>query len=148
MTILPELMYAILAMDAYNREYIPGIKIGDAPIGTATLLNREDFGIDDNAYQAWKDVDFYAATYKLGSGTDAETVISYRGTDYPDPFLVSPGASDIWNGWITGAGFLSSQARFAAAFYSSVAGDDLYNANISFTGHSLGGGLAGMAADL
>ncbi|MCP4081490.1 MAG: hypothetical protein GY743_14685, partial [Planctomycetaceae bacterium] len=76
-----ELMYAILAMDAYNREYSPGIKIGDAPIGTATLLNREDFGIDDNAYQAWQDVDFYAAAYSY----NGQTVISYRGTDDPLP---------------------------------------------------------------
>ncbi|MCP4082077.1 MAG: hypothetical protein GY743_17725 [Planctomycetaceae bacterium] len=126
MTISNDLMYAILAMDAYNRDYGAGIKsLGGkgAKIGNATLGDDSDIFRDEN-----------------GNRLDE--------ADNPDPFLISPGASDIWSGWITGAGFLSSQARLAAAFYRSVAGDNLYNANISFTGHSLGGGLAGMAADL
>jgi len=37
MSISPDLMYAILALDAYNRGYDPGIEYVGNSIGTATI---------------------------------------------------------------------------------------------------------------
>ncbi|MCP4082826.1 MAG: hypothetical protein GY743_21575, partial [Planctomycetaceae bacterium] len=81
MSISNELMYAILSMDAYNREYGAGIKISGNSIGTADIINRTTVGIGQEQYQAWQDVDFYAAAYSY----NGQTVISYRGTDDPLP---------------------------------------------------------------
>ena len=80
MTTSTELMYAILAMDSYNRGYdavINGlsenshttVKIGDATI----IYNLIDAGIRAEAIAAG----FYAIAYSY----KGETVISYRGTD-------------------------------------------------------------------
>ena len=62
------------------------------------------------------------------------------------------------NGWPTGGGiFDNSQATLAAQFYQEVVGNgsagnltlsDLYSANVLLTGHSLGGGLAGLVASI
>jgi len=76
MSISPELMYAILSMDAYNRGY--GAGIGDAvtglgesgQIGTATLKTRAELGISETQYQEWQAAGFYAVAYEW---TDAET---------------------------------------------------------------------------
>lgn len=77
---------------------------------------------------------FACAVYQ--NTTTQEIVISFRGTD---------GAVD----WLTNAGLLVSQEKQAAAVYARILrdygidaqGNDLNN--ITFTGHSLGGGLAG-----
>ena len=75
-----------------------------------------------------------------------EVVISYRGTDGPMGMLTTG------DGSTNAAGFLgasSSQFRQAAAVYASVLrthGVDAAGSNISFTGHSLGGGLASVMA--
>lgn len=69
-------------------------------------------------------------------------MISYRGTDDP--------GSDAWTGWLTGGGvWWLSQARLAAEFYQAVTGTtdgDPRNGSAILTGHSLGGGLAGVPA--
>ncbi len=86
MSISNELMYAILSMDSYNRGYGEGIAgLGglNSQIGTATLIDESD--VDENTTGV--NVGFYAAAYKLGSDPDAETVISYRGTNSA-PFSV------------------------------------------------------------
>ena len=66
MSTSPELMYAILAMDAYNRGYNPGIdglldtSNGTVQIGTATITkNIQDAQIFNEAQTA----DFYAVAY-------------------------------------------------------------------------------------
>ncbi|MBE2190583.1 MAG: hypothetical protein IAE63_00210 [Alphaproteobacteria bacterium] len=74
---------AILAMDAYNRGYDANIKFGNlagtvsldaqgTQIGNATIL-------DSNGNAAAQAIGFYALAYTY----NGETVISYRGTDYP-----------------------------------------------------------------
>ena len=70
---------SILAMDSYQRGYSPGINgiLGNS-IGSATIVPRESVGISDEKYSAWQIDGFYASAYRWG----AETVLSYRGTDF------------------------------------------------------------------
>jgi hypothetical protein len=74
-----------------------------------------------------------------------EIVISYRGTDGAAGMM---GADGINNVGLT-AGQLTAQALQAAKVFVKVQelyGSDIAGSNISFTGHSLGGGLAGVMA--
>ncbi len=64
-----ELMYAILAMDAYNRGYSPGIVLTGSQIGTATITTdstREfrDPGADPEAPTPDQAAGFYAVAYE------------------------------------------------------------------------------------
>jgi VCBS repeat-containing protein len=149
-----KLLEAILAMDSYNRGYGEGIKLSDLGsigqhLGNLIIVNESDIGTDTTGVIAG----FYAIAYQEGS----ETIISIRGTDQTptskNPFSwSSDDIIDVSNGWLVGAGQTaeqSSQAKLAIQFYQTVAGDDNWQtANISLTGHSLGGGLAGMVAGL
>ena len=75
---------------------------------------------------------------KLGTG---EIVISYRGTDGADGFAGFDGVANA----ALYLGNASSQGQQAAKVYAEVLktyGADAQGSNISFTGHSLGGGLA------
>jgi hypothetical protein len=141
MAISRDLFLSLLALDSYNRGYGAGINInsGNAPIklGTANFL-------DQSGTSAPADKGFYGIAYSW----NGEKVISYRGTDNygfsNDPVA---GATDLLNGWVAGLGYTSaSQLGMAADFYKSVTGaSSVYtrNANVTLTGHSLGGGLAG-----
>jgi hypothetical protein len=158
LTITPELFLAILSMDAYNRGYGAGIKDGGGAdrdglgdgigtrIGTATVSNRSSSLLNSPEFAAG----FYALAYTLD--TD-QTVISYRGTDGLT-LGSSPisGGSDIFNGWIQGAGTPTDQSRLALDFYNDVTNGGLPTAdtapNTIVTGHSLGGGLAGLVSTL
>ncbi len=130
MTISPELMYSILAMDAYNREYGAGIEISGPGIGNATFKDHEQSGVTPAEYQSWQAVGFYAAAYSY----DGETVISYRGTDgisadFSDGYGIAVGHPE------------GEQAQLAAKFYQAVARDEdtgeahLYDSGIKLTGH-------------
>ena len=127
-----ELFNAILAMDAYNRGN--GAKLtglSDAvgtKLGNATVIGTSTVAADG----------FYAIAYEL----NGKKIISYRGTDDTAVFSTS---SDLWNGWVQGAGVISSQSKDAIKFYEKIAGQSVYeqNAGVVTTGHSLGGGLAG-----
>jgi hypothetical protein len=112
MTVSPELLLAILAMDSYNREYGAGLTVNGNTIGAATFINHTDSGVSTTEYQAWQAAGFYAAAYDLGGG---EIVISYRGTD------ASP---DYTKGWVIAAGKVDAdtQAPLALAFYTAVTG--------------------------
>lgn len=132
------LFYSILALDAYNRGYdakLPGLsdaagtQVGDAKIITAA---------GDKAAQ---DIGFYALAYDW----NGKTIISYRGTDNPN--ILQKG-NDIWNGWVGGAGIISTQSEAALKFYTDIAGQSPFVKNnaVVTTGHSLGGGLAGYVA--
>ncbi len=72
-----ELMYAILAMDSYNRGYNPAIDgLSDAigaQIGNAMISNRSSSDANSPAVASG----FYAVAYEW----NGETIISYRGTD-------------------------------------------------------------------
>ncbi|WP_339765226.1 calcium-binding protein, partial [uncultured Hoeflea sp.] len=145
MTISQDLFMAILSMDSYNRGYDAGIMLEDNSIGYAAVEARDTY-VDDATYQNWQESGFYAVAYQW----NGETVISYRGTDNPNPLAEG---SDFWNGWTLGAGFpQASQGGLSIDFFESVVGDG--DANFSafdagagdgviVTGHSLGGGLAG-----
>ena len=162
MTISKELFLAILALDSYNRGYGAGIDDGvgtddglgvnGASIGNAAILR-------DRGNDAAKDAGFYAVAYTLGeavgSGADAlasgSTVISYRGTDNFEAYNKASGANDVINGWLGGSGTPTSQTSLALEFYESVTGKSVFEGaaeNTILTGHSLGGGLAGLVSAL
>ena len=74
-----DLIYAILAMDSYNRGYGFGIK-GLEERGSKARIGGYIIGQDVNQ-TGWFNAGFYALAYRKGS----ETVISYRGTDVKGP---------------------------------------------------------------
>lgn len=135
---------AILSLDAYNRNYLPGMQVDyNAPIGGATF-------IADDAVQS---ASFYAAEYKLDSDLGGQTVIAYRGTRFDGANFTLPDAGDVMNGWTLSFGYAqASQAQLAMQFYTDVTGAQVAfgqaPGNVILTGHSLGGGLAGFVADL
>lgn len=158
MTISRDLFLAILSMDSYNRGYAPGIQnllISDS-IGTATILTDASAELDANVVF---NAGFYAIAYDVsGAGIDGltGTVISYRGTDNISIF----GSGDIRNGWFIGGGaqgdWAGAQAPLSIEFYKAIVGvddngqfeSDPFDNNITLTGHSLGGGLAGYVASI
>ena len=157
MTISSDLFLSILSMDAYNRDYDAGIDISGSRLGGAQILSRDSLGISESDYQAWQTVGFYALAYELQADeqieglSQSDILISYRGTDNVDFTTLGEGASDFWQGWITGAGVPGSQSWLALDFFESVTGSDALSGESSgaiLTGHSLGGGLAGLVAAL
>lgn len=121
-----DLVHAILAMDAYNRGSDPSIEIPNSPysvIRQSPPSDSEDSGFSATAYTV--------------NGT---AVIAFRGMNsgsFWDLF------DDAWNGWGVGAGSPEGkQAELAIQFYQSVR--DQGHADIVLTGHSQGGGLAGL----
>jgi Protein of unknown function (DUF2974) len=145
-----DLFLAILSMDSYNRGYGQGIRnLADSgQIGGASILT-----FPNSVRAGWEAAGFYALAYTVSgvSGiADGTTVIAFRGTDGFSG-SVANGGSDAWNGFGVAFGFATGlQAELAVRFYQSVANND-YNpstrsSNIAVTGHSLGGGLAGLVA--
>ncbi|NCT40258.1 MAG: hypothetical protein GW778_01155 [Alphaproteobacteria bacterium] len=121
MSLKPELMHAILSMDAYNRGYDASIElsnggVGDAEIAKTTLdgitVNLDSIIIRDpvTGERLDDDIGFYALAYDY----NGETIISYRGTDYPeeDGKVTVAGQEiykDIYHGWSLGDGNLMSE---------------------------------------
>lgn len=97
-----EVFLSLLALDSHNRGY--GANVGGVEetsgIGRATIRP-----FDPDAQDGWEAAGFYAIAYNW----DGQTVISYRGTNFPtditDPAQVTAILSDVWNGWTLGAGF-------------------------------------------
>ncbi len=154
-----DLFLAILAMDSYNRGYDQGIKLTSSDpnhsvneigltIGNATIYAQTD--TDPNSDEVG--AGFYAIAYEW----NGEKIISFRGTDNLNPSSGFEGGLDFWSYGIGAGqpfaitGGLTEQARLTIEFYQDVAGSnaDPFAANITLTGHSLGGGLAGYAAML
>jgi hypothetical protein len=143
-----DLIYAILAMDSYNRGYGSGIKdlAASGPTAKVGSWSIQTTATDelDGSFTAG----FYAIAYS--NGTD--TVISYRGTD-TNTDSATQGGSDARNGYGIALGatqgnsfnVATRQAELAAEFYQAVTGNtDAQRAEGTvLTGHSLGGGLAG-----
>jgi hypothetical protein len=137
-----DLFLSILALDSYNRGY--GQRIADLPVvlnstqlGTAVIIRQSDIAANTDGVNA----DFYAVAYTY----NGETIISYRGTDN----LVK----DAISGYGVGAGIAGvPQGDLAIAFYQNVTGQNIFNpnvlGNVVLTGHSLGGGLAGLVSTL
>ena len=144
-----DLFYAILSMDAYNRGYNSGIDLKGSTLGNALIsLDAEDEGfLDAGAAQS---AGFYAVAYQW----NGETIISYRGTSAES---VLEFLKDANSGWATCAGgYLNEQAKLAAEFYQAVTGTQTTDPGViseggnaspvTLVGHSLGGGLPGLAA--
>jgi hypothetical protein len=145
MTMNRDLFLAILSMDSYNRGYGQGVKdlnvvIGQTKIGNATISSQVDIDEGSAAIAAG----FYALAYDMTgvSGfADGERVIAYRGTDSP--------LSDIWNGYGPAFGAPDGlQALLTLEFYRAVAGANAAKGKTLVTGHSLGGGLAGLVGSI
>lgn len=152
------LFKAILAMDSYNRGYNAGIDLrkknatgqyiqdSDTTYTENSVTYRAQLGnaiiYDKKGDTAAQSIGFYGIAYDLDGLPGGETVISYRGTD---DFNGNPLTSnDAKHGWTLGlTNTDSQQGRMAVQFYQAVAGSGNWlSANISLTGHSLGGGLA------
>lgn len=150
-------------MDSYHRTInvgvnsIPGSNPGDesgvvgSDLGGATLI--PNLGGEGTAGEP---IGFFAQAYDVSgvSGfSTGEKVISFRGTD--SGFGLN--TTDFYYGYGIGAGdtVLTSgnpgtgaeQGVMGLEFYQDLAGDTngslLQSSNITLTGHSLGGGLAG-----
>ncbi|HNP84196.1 MAG TPA: calcium-binding protein [Nitrospira sp.] len=130
------LMKSILAMDSYNRGYDEVIPLQGNQIGSALILMDSGVFRNPDTTRQDDDISFYAIAYNY----NGEKIISYRGTDNFD--------QDLLYGYTVGGGFPNhQQAEMAFGFYNVVSGGvDPRTANISLTGHSLGGGLAGLVA--
>ena len=126
--------YAILAAQVYADARGDDNK-SPIPPGWEKIANPSD--MSHNPFSGG----FTAAAYKRG----AEIVIAFKGTD----FLIGSDAqsnngqtfSDLLTDAGLGGGFGSSQLAAAALFYEQIKKDNP-GATISFTGHSLGAGLA------
>ncbi|GJL65542.1 MAG: hypothetical protein NPIRA05_05130 [Nitrospirales bacterium] len=129
-----ELMYAILAMDAYNRGYNPGLVYEGNSIGTATVTQQSETSPNSPEVNAG----FYAVSYEW----NGETIISYRGTDsllFELPLVDYPIAFND--------DFDEAQVHLASQFFHAVS-DSIGSTAITTTGHSLGGALAGFVGAL
>jgi hypothetical protein len=109
-------------------------------LGNATLLAATN---DQKA--GWQTAGFYAIAYDMtgvAGFTAGERVIAYRGTDNPASDFYAYGIGLGQPFALTGG--LTNQARLTIEIYRAVAGSgtDPFAANITTTGHSLGGGLA------
>lgn len=133
-----DVFLSILAMDAYSRGEDGTFRWSDAPgtqLGTATIGQSYSDG----------PASFYAVSYAW----NGQDVISFRGTDEAFPNVDSLG--DLMAGWVSGAGVIGPQAQAAIDFFEQVTGQSIYGgtaSNTILTGHSLGGGLAGMIGGL
>lgn len=142
-----DLMLSLLSMDVYNRgaekvEPLGGAGVyglnGQTMLGNLTWLGNHKtlLGMDfDNP------ISFHAEAWAL----NGEKFIVYEGTD-------NPLGGDLLFGWAVGGGVsIGSQAGYAQRFYEAVTGHSVFDgpqSNVTLTGHSLGGGLAGYVASL
>ncbi|MFK0691159.1 calcium-binding protein [Mesorhizobium sp. IMUNJ 23033] len=135
-----DLFLAILALDAYNRGYNPGMTFAGSSAAPGTAIGDATIAVAlPNASTG-----FYAVAYQW----DGETVISYRGTTFDG----LPNWRDVLFGWTLSAGLgQASQAQQALNFYAYVEQNfagGVGGQDIQLTGHSLGGGLAGFVSDI
>lgn len=142
------LMYAILALDAYNEDPATAqlnVTLSDGQLGDARLLDNRELALLPTDFAS---TGFYATAYEW----NGKTVISYRGT------LTQIFSTEFLNGYGVGGGYssLAPQAYDAIQFFQNVAtyedpslgrggadAGDWQSPDIAVTGHSLGGGLAG-----
>ncbi len=118
MTLSPNLYYAVLAMDAYNRFQRPNDPVGLAVVGSqvGNAIRRTDQLPD-----GYQNTGFFATAYDLGG----RVVISYRGTDFQGG--IDELAADVFNGWIASFGTTPSpQLSAAELFYETVAQRDVF----------------------
>lgn len=131
--------YALLSGDAYRDTRQFNKNNAPIPQGWIELTQYAISGSGPNA--KFPGSGFSARVYRDVTG---EIAIAYAGTQFG-----GSGAGQAGD-WLAGnmplaVGLLGPQAVVAAELYQRVAAD-LGNSNITFTGHSLGGGLAAMMA--
>jgi hypothetical protein len=164
------LFLAILSMDSYNRGYGQGIKAAFLPgnsVGGATI-DRDSSILTVGGERQDVGVGFYALSYEIKAGTVEgvtvdTTVVMYRGSDNIPllnailnqiPGITVQSDNDASTGF--GVAFGSpygAQAQLAMQFYNAATGRDPANGivgddNVIVSGHSLGGGLAGLVGSL
>ena len=89
-----DLFLAILAMDAYNRNYSEGLLLPETDgLGTAQIIGDSEILRGDDGSRLDQQSNFYAIAYEW----NGETIISYRGTDNP--------LEDANTGYGLGAGY-------------------------------------------
>ena len=130
--------YALLAGGSYDDIRLRSDNRSPIPPGWTELTGYAVSGSGGNASYAGSG--FSARVYR---GPGGEIVISYAGTEF------NPGSAGMTMDFLAGnlplaAGLFSPQALAAAELYQHVLAD--LGTNITFTGHSLGGGLAAMMA--
>src|SRR5260370_969220 len=133
------LMMSILAMDAYNEGSQAGLAL---PPRTPNV---------DGAQIGLSYTDTLTGFYALDYTWNGNKVVSIRGTDNKLPSADPLSIGDILGGWVSGAGILGGQALDTAVAYQQFTGQSIFGGldrNVILTGHSLGGGLAGMVAAL
>ncbi|HSI53212.1 MAG TPA: VCBS domain-containing protein [Ramlibacter sp.] len=128
--------YALLAADSYTDIRPNSDNQAPVPAGWVELAQYQVSG--SGTYAGLTTAGFSARVFQ---GPGGEIVISYAGTQFGGTGIGQAGD------WFAGnlplaLGFSGTQALLAAALYQQVR-SDLGN-NITFTGHSLGGGLAAM----
>jgi hypothetical protein len=141
-----DVLLAVLAMDTYMRDWRKlannltnglGDQIGNATVGkdSRILVAGSDGGRSDQANQ------FFAQAY---SDSTYGTIVSYRGIGSPGEFTNATGIA---------YGNISVRVEMAAQFYQKIAADlpgspTPFAANVTFTGHSMGGALAGIISSV
>jgi trimeric autotransporter adhesin len=143
-----DLFKAILSMDAYNRGYNAEVNLGTNlsgnPDGSGPFsIGNATFFADSGILAESKANSFYAIAYTW----NGKKIISYRGSD---------NEGDVWADLTVGlGGSHSTQVDLAFQFYNLIASNlsNTYpilpiNSSISLTGHSLGGGLAGLVGSI
>ncbi len=151
-----DVLMSILALDAYNRGYSPGInglhfQQNVTRVGFAVIkADSTQYLLTANA----RSTGFYGIEYELAG----EKIISFRGTDFDVnsslsaiEILQSELLKDVFNGWSSFLGFgTNSQYGQAELFFKAVTGAEFdgnggepLSSMVTVTGHSLGGALAG-----
>ena len=142
-----DLIYAILALDSYNRLAGDGAAFGQGDKLGDFITYRRPNPPDRSQ---WNSDGFYAISFR--NAQTGEIVVSFRGTDQF--------TTDLYNGYGLALGntplhqyFDSNlshlmgveQAVDAATYYTEITGklDSQFAANVTLVGHSLGAGLAG-----
>lgn len=140
MSISPDLMYALFAMDAYNRGYDAQLtNFDNGQLGDAQFLG-------DRGGEQQQANGFYGEVFLWNN----QKVIAIRGTDNK--------SVDIPYGYTISLGYPSGSPAVALADYSAtpqaieaiqyyrdvVGSQDLMSNNVFVTGHSMGGGIAGL----
>ena len=156
MAVSRNLYLALLSIDVYNRDYDTVVTVEGDMIGDVSVIDPASYDPFGSLLYDWQSTGFYALAYDT-SAVDTIVdpyVFSYRGTN-PSPgedFLTSPIWLDASNGWTAAVGFPGGdggQASQAVDFYSIVLADlDADGGEVTITGHSLGGGLAGLVANV
>ena len=152
-----DVLAAILSMDAYNEGPDDGMLVpnrpsqststivdGIPPGSTPTMIDNVTITEDSTQVQGiGTPAEYQYSFYAIAYNDNGNTIISYRGTRFPG----GPDGNAVKYGWTISAGYANApQAQLALQFFNDVC--DANTQNITLTGHSLGGGLAGFVADV